>query len=166
MHFSLFLSRRLYSLRHLVLRLPTLRLFQPLTRSPFHQERASSFLSSSVSSPSSSLSSLCLFPHNPYCLPGRHEYYVIMQSRGACDVVACSVYSVYVYACMCVYVCVHHALHLLEGEMGELVLIEEVGKLCEILSLLRREIGLIILLRKRKRRYLNWLLRKRERERE
>lgn len=52
---------------------------------------------------------------------------------------------------MCVYVCVHHALHLLEGEMGELVLIEEVGKLCEILSLLRREIGLIILLRKRKR---------------
>lgn len=52
------------------------------------------------------------------------------------------------YVCVCV--CVH-ALHLLEGEMGELVLIEEVGKLCEILPLLRREIGLIILLRKRKR---------------
>lgn len=35
--------------------------------------------------------------------------------------------------------------------MGELVLIEEVGKLREILPLLHREIGLIILLRKRKR---------------
>lgn len=59
-----------------------------------------------------------------------------------------------------------HGLHLLEEEMGELVLIEEVGKLCEILPLLHREIGLIILLRKRKRESKLASQRERERERE